>query len=227
MGIKEPFWYDGRVERAKFAAHVFHEYFDSSVLDVGCWERDLEDELSTDIDYTGIDIAGDPDMVINLEEEKLERFDSNEYKTICCLDVLEHIDNIYEVFDDICRVASDYAIISLPNNYMMRDMKESLLTGQTVSGKFYGLPSEKPEDRHKWFFNYQQAKQFVNSRAKKNNATIIEQVDYPEDVSFTKIEKFKRFVFRTVTAPIYGKEGYNNLLVSTLWIVIDTSNHKQ
>lgn len=222
--MNEPFWYNGRVERAEFAADVFDEYFESSVLDVGCWKRDLESQLPVNTQYTGIDIAGDPDIHVNLEEEKLERFDQNQYETIACLDVLEHIENIHEVFDDICRVASDYAIISLPNNYMMRDIKKALLTGQTVSRKFYGLPPEKPEDRHKWFFNYQQAKSFMNRRAQQNNATVIEQVDYPEDVPFTKMEKFKRFVFRTLTAPFYGKEGYDNLLVSTLWVVLDTSN---
>jgi 2-polyprenyl-3-methyl-5-hydroxy-6-metoxy-1,4-benzoquinol methylase len=224
VNIREPFWYNGRDERAEFAAHVFYEYFGSSVLDVGCWKQDLKDELPNKKQYTGIDIAGDPDIKINLEEKKLEHFNQNQFETIACLDVLEHIDNIHEVFDDICRVASDYAILSLPNNYMMNDMKKSILTGQTVSNKFYGLPPEEPEDRHKWFFNYIQAKKFIYKRAKKNNAKIIGQVNYPEDVPLTIIEKFKRIVFRAVTAPFYGKGGYNNLLVSTLWVVLDTSN---
>jgi len=224
MTSAEPFWYSGRDERAEFAVQIFQDYFGDSVLDVGCWKRDLEKELDDGINYTGIDIAGDPDIVVDLEKEALSRFETNEFETIACLDVLEHLDNIHEVFDDLCRVSSNYVLISLPNNYMMRDMKTSLLTGQTVSREFYGLPGEKPDDRHKWMFNYEQAKSFVEYRSNKNSSKVAKVIQYPEDVPFTFSEKVKRILFRTITAPFYGQEGYNNLLVSTLWAVVDTSN---
>jgi hypothetical protein len=224
MSFGKPFWYNGRDERAEFAAEVFCDYINNSVLDVGCWKRDLEDELPDDFNYTGIDIAGDPDIVVDLEREGLSQFDRNQFDTVVCLDVLEHLENIHEVFDDICRIASNYALISLPNNYMMRHLKRGLLTGKTVTGKFYGLPPKEPEDRHKWFFNYEQAKTFVIERGKTNNAPLVKTFDYPEDLSFTLIERFKRVIFRGITAPFYGKRGYNNMLVSTLWAVLDTSN---
>lgn len=221
-GVK-PFWYSGRSDRAEFTSRVFRGYIADSVLDVGCWEQYLETELPNSVSYTGVDIAGSPDYVIDLEEDLLSRFADGEFETVVCTDVLEHIDNIHETFDDLCRVAEKYVIISLPNNYMLRDLKTSLLTGRTVDRKFYGLPPKPPEDRHKWFFNYEQAKRFVEQRAKRNDAAVERIVKYPEDVPFTAMERFKRLVFRALTAPFYGESGYNNMVVSTLWAVLDTS----
>jgi hypothetical protein len=35
--------------------------------------------------------------------------------------------------------------------------------------RYYGLPLEKPDDRHRWFYGYDEAIEFISYRAKKNN----------------------------------------------------------
>lgn len=91
--------------------------------------------------------------------------DKNFHVTIS-IDVLEHLDNIHEIFDELCRVSQKYVIISLPN--VMAQFKVSMITGKNDL-KFYGLPVDKPSDRHKWFFNYEQAFNFIKKQAIKNN----------------------------------------------------------
>ncbi len=59
------------------------------------------------IKYVGVDIIGDPDIMINLERDKLKIFDDNNFHTVICTEVLEHLDHIHEVFDELCRVAKN------------------------------------------------------------------------------------------------------------------------
>jgi len=100
---------------------------------------------------------------------------NNSFDCVLCLDVLEHVENIHEVFDEICRVANRHAIISLPNAYA--EFWQMLRLGDyshNASLKFYGLPLERPIDRHKWFFSYEEAEKFVIYRAAKNKMRILQ-----------------------------------------------------
>jgi len=89
---------------------------------------------------------------------------------------LEHLDNLHEVFDDLCRVSNKYIIISLPNNWI--NFKFALIRNEGFF-KYYGLPIDPPKDRHKWFFNYIQAYNFIKERGLRNNFEIIYLLPLP------------------------------------------------
>lgn len=40
--------------------------------------------------------------------------------------------------------------------------------------KFYGLEPEKESDRHKWFFSFSEANNFIKERSEKNNFKVID-----------------------------------------------------
>jgi hypothetical protein len=84
--------------------------------------------------------------------------------------------------------------------------------------KFYGLPVEKPDDRHKWFFSTQEAKNFIKYRARKNNMEIIQI--HLEGGGTPKTNIIKRlilkFVFKKYLKLLYNK----NLYSGTLWVVL-------
>jgi len=157
--------FEDREGRAKFLSKIFGKYLKISILDVGCGDRFLKKYLSNDIKYVGVDINKNADVVINLEEDRLTKFDDRSFYNIICTDVLEHLENIHEIFDDLCRISQKYIIISLPNCWTKFSL--SLITG-IVDNKYYGLPVEKPLDRHKWFFNYNDALKFLKERGKIN-----------------------------------------------------------
>lgn len=162
--------YDDRKGRARFILNHFQGIFDASetVLDVGCDDNRLKPDLGNKV--TGIDIWGTPDYIVNLEEEKLSRFDSDSFDVLVCTDVLEHIDNLYDVLDDMLRVSKDKVIISLPNcAHIFRILP---VVFGISSGKFYGLPIDPPGDRHKWFFNWKELSKFFNTYAERNNLQI-------------------------------------------------------
>lgn len=156
--------------RAKFIATHFKEILDqsTSILDVGCSDNDLKDIVGNKT--FGIDIGGKPDKFLDLEKECLSPFRDNQFNLSVCTEVLEHIDNFYEVLDDLCRVSENRVIISLPN---CPDIWKTLRIFFTqTTGKFYGLPLEKPADRHKWFFSWKEIDRFFENYAAKHNYRI-------------------------------------------------------
>jgi len=206
--------YNSREERAKFISVIFKKYLINSVLDVGCSNKTLKQWLSDDIKYVGVDVAGQPDFRVDLEKEKLQMFSDRSFQAVVCTEVLEHIENIHEIFDELCRVSNKYIIISLPNNWV--NFKFSLISGKNEQ-KFYGLPLEKPLDRHKWFFNYDQAFNFIKFRAERNNFNIKHQFTIPMIYNNLKFHIFNLFF------KFYYKNQFrtNNLFVSSLWVLLE------
>jgi len=167
-------------DRSSKAEYVWRKYEPilrgKRILDVGADERHLARFLDADAEYWGIGLGGSPDQIVDLEKEPL-MFEDNSYDTVICLDVLEHIENTHSVFDQLCRIAKEHVIISLPNPwrafYVMMTTRD-YQTGKPL--KFYGLPTEKPDDRHKWFFSADEAMRYIRDRATLNNMQLL-QID--------------------------------------------------
>jgi len=208
--------YTNREERYAFISKTFNKYIKNSVLDVGCSEGYLKNYLTNDIKYVGIDIAGKPDFIVDLEKDKLSMFEDKSFFLVICTEVLEHLDNIYEIFDELARVSKKYIIISLPNSWFL--FKFPLIQGNSKKDfKFYGLPKEKPLDRHKWFFNYDQALEFVKYRAEKNNYLIKTTFPIP-----TFYNNLRTSIFDLIFRIYYRKNyGYNNLHYLYLWALLE------
>jgi len=154
-------------EMGKFLGVIraFPEIWSGKVLDVGCRSGLLKKALSDEgceIEYCGLDIHPPADVIADLA--KGLPFDNNSFDVVVALDVLEHIDDIHRAFDEVCRVARKFVVLTLPNVYELRGRIKFLL-GLPLSGK-YGLPLDSPSDRHRWLFSFVEARRFVQSRAK-------------------------------------------------------------
>lgn len=196
-----------REHRSRFVASRFAKYLDGSVLDVGCFEAPLRD-LLTSGSYTGIDMAGKPDVVIDLEKAGRLPFEDRSFRCVLCIDVLEHLDSLHSVFEELVRIASDYVIVSLPNCWC--DARRPIEKGK---GHFehYGLPLQKPKDRHKWFFGLSEAREFVEGKAAEFGLQI-------DDMFIT--EKPRNPVLRMIRRIMYSQTAYQNRYCGTLWTVL-------
>jgi len=200
-------YYKNRDERSKWITERFKKEFENSitVLDVGCYTKELKKYLSEDTSYTGIDIAGSPDLSINLETIEKLPFKSNFFDIVVCADVLEHLENIHLIFDELCRVSSKYVIITLPNpisginRYILKKIYATDLEAKKRFGKYlkyYGLPLERPEDRHKWFFSYEDVVDFIRYRSNKfdfdvqiiENNLMYEKFTFPKNLMINVIK---------------------------------------
>lgn len=199
--------FPSRKDRGIFVARRFEKYLRQSILDVGCYEAPLR-ELLRAASYTGVDMAGNPDIELNLEKVERLPFEDNSFDTVICVDVLEHLDNLHSVFADLVRVSKQYIIVSLPNCW--RDARCPIERGRGGFGH-YGLPAEKPLDRHKWFFSLTQARKFIEAKAKEFGLEAEEMI---------VAEQPKNILVRGLRRIRYGKKSYQNRYAQTLWTVL-------
>ena len=142
-------------QRYLLLADHFKSYLSGTILDVGSRDAAIRDILGPQC--TLIDKDGTDAIPFDWEKAPLP-FPDNSFDTVVCLDTLEHIENIHEGFHDLVRVSQKYVVISLPNVWR-KTLKQFLMGYSTLAS--YGLPLEKPDDRHKWFFSTEDIENFM------------------------------------------------------------------
>lgn len=214
--------YNSRESKSEYVLDKYQSLFTEKVLDVGADAMYLKKKItSLGGNYLGVGYGDGIDIELNLEKFPLP-FKDNEFETVICLDVLEHLENIHMIFDELCRIASKNIVISLPNPWS--DFFTTLRVGDhsdKESIKFYGLPTEKPSDRHRWFFNEKEAYDFVSYRSNKNGWNLV-QFDSEGDQKKMGGNSLKGFVGRSLLKSIFrtdiDKLGLHH---STLWFTLE------
>jgi hypothetical protein len=214
--------FNSRSTKAKYVFDKYSELFQNSVLDVGADAMYLKPLIeSSSSRYVGIGYGEDIDFSLNLEEVPFP-FDNNSFETVICLDVLEHLENIHAVFDDLCRISNESIVISLPNPIagafgVLRNNDYS--EDQCI--KFYGLPIDKPVDRHRWFFTERESINFITKRAKINGFSVV-QIDSRGDDSPLGGKGLKGYVIRKLMKMVFRNDiedlGLNH---GTTWFVLE------
>jgi|SRR3989344_3319133 len=209
--------------RKSKAVAVYKKYkaiLKGDVLDVGADQLYLKKYLPVGVNYTGIGLGNHRDLVkVDLEKSKIP-YKDNSFDCVLCLDVLEHVDNIHEVFDELCRVSRKWIIISLPNPWAelvgtIRSKKYS----KKKYMKFYGLPVEREEDRHKWFFSSTEAQNFIKYRSNKNKFKINELLVTNDVSRFAPIQSFR---IKLAKVLLFRKDlDLNDLYSNTLWWILE------
>jgi hypothetical protein len=165
--------YWGRDEKARHVARRYGKYFLNSVLDVGCDQKQLRDAIGRpDLRYVGVDRSAPADLCVDLEKQTIPVSD-DEFDTVLCLDALEHLDGIHAAVADLVRCTRRFLIISLPNNWF--GVYDYMLRGYGIP-RFYGLPISYPDDRHRWFFNFDDADCFLQCCAERHRLRIVERI---------------------------------------------------
>ena len=202
--------FNKRVKRIQYLAEHFGRYLNGRALDVGCDAATLRDMLPAGCSYTGVDIGGDPDITLNLEEIERLPFDDGAFDVVVCTDVLEHLNNLHLVFQELVRVSNRYLIISLPNNWASARRAIARGSGQIAH---YGLPLTPPPDRHKWFFSLSDAREFLEGQAGLLSLSAVEMriADRPRP-------GILRALLRLFTP---SRECYLNRYAHTLWAVLE------
>lgn len=78
------------------------------------------------------------------------------------------------MFDELCRVGRDRVIVSLPNP--VGNLIGEIFRGGLGRMKYYGLPVDPPGDRHRWFFGFEEAAEFLVVRGRRRGFEV-EQLD--------------------------------------------------
>ncbi len=222
--FKTDFRYTDRQSKGEYVWRKYQSILQGQILDVGADECHLRPFLPSGTQYTGIGLGGKPDLEINLEKEKIP-FPDNHFDCVLCLDVLEHVENIHTLFDDLCRVSRRHVVISLPNAwadfYNMLRLREY---APNRPMKFYNLPLEPPQDRHKWFFSLDEANKFVEYRAAKNQMRVIQMDNEAFTCDPIEIDGWgwRGFLRRQARHFLYRQNlNHDNLFTMGLWAVLE------
>lgn len=214
--------YNDRSQKAEYVFEKYGSILKGRILDVGADRGYLKALIGSQGGYTGVDIGGHADMIIDLEKDTIP-FPDNHFDTVLCLDVLEHLDSIHRTFDELCRVSRKYVIISLPNSY--RDflgMAFGRPSDKQINFKYYGLPVEKPEDRHKWFFSSSDAQAFIQGRGARNGMEVIQMDSEGSEGAKTKSGALKRFALNIASKGLCVVP--TDLYFKTTWAVLEKTN---
>lgn len=183
------------------------QYVNGRILDMGSREDHIKELLGKSC--VQLD-KNNPDLPVFDWEKSPLPFADGSIDTVVCMDTLEHINDIHTALNDIFRVSKRNVVISLPNCW--RKTWSKFLRGYG-SGASYGLPPEKPHDRHKWFFTSEDIDNFIAYNAKKNGWRVDRVVYHAPQTRF-----WHKVVFPIMTtiAPVYMK----NLLVETVFYAL-------
>ena len=218
--------YNSRESRHAFVASRFKPYLSGSILNIGGGGKKHLLKYLNPKEYLELDIDGDPDIKVNLDLQYPLLIDDNNFDTVLCTDVLEHLEHFHRVFNEILRISKKYIIISLPNalniipNYL-RELEYQPSDGSTAGdyfglySKFYGLPKKTPLDRHRWFFTYSEASDFFK---------------YHEAYKYRIIEEFavglggstiKGKCTRKLLKIFINDKKFKNLFATAYWCVLE------
>ncbi len=226
MRDKYKITYNNRDERNAFIARELGGYLGKSILNIGGGgKHHLKKYLSNNTIYTELDIDGAPDLKIDLEKDLPIQIADNSYNTIVCTDVLEHLDNLHEVFAELVRITDGYIIISLPNpiNDSLAYLKNKTYKSSAPDKrkkfgkyiKYYGLPYVRPPDRHKWFFGYTDAEEFFIYNAKRYNLDICEMFPIQPTAGILRFN-FIKLIIRL----LLGDEVAKNIFATSFWVIL-------
>jgi hypothetical protein len=213
--------YSSRQERSQFAYREYQKYFGSSVLDVCGFQGGLGKVFPGN--YVNVDMDSRADYVLNLDAIEKLPFPKAAFDTVVCTDGLEHLENIHGIFDEMCRVAKQSVIISMPNawinvRYMIGGLKEqfSKHRPRRLLDRHWILPVDKPEDRHRWFYSLTEADALIGTRGSRMGFEVVEynpHVVYKNGFSLSG-------VLRAIHKTLWSQEDFVNLYAWVGWWVL-------
>lgn len=157
------------LNRTEYVAKKLGKLNGDKILDIGCREMILREYLQGSFNYFGLDYisskSSDPNFINHNLEEGLPK-NLIEIDTIVALDVLEHIENIHDVYKDFFNITKKTVVVALPNMAYYK-FRINFLTKGILSGK-YIFSEKKILDRHRWIPNYQSIDKFIYNNTPPN-----------------------------------------------------------
>ncbi len=193
--------------RYKAAHKRFPEAFKGSVGDIGDRNGSINQFVEGNV------------ATVDKNNESLDTFDwdasllpyaDGQFDSVFCLDTLEHITDIHTRFADLLRVTKKYAVVSLPNCW--RKTPREMIGGRSIRAS-YGLPVEKPMDRHRWYMNTEEIEDFLFYNAAKNGFDV-------EGVLYHLPRIARWHYVLSALRPIIPERYFKNFFIANVFVLL-------
>jgi 2-polyprenyl-3-methyl-5-hydroxy-6-metoxy-1,4-benzoquinol methylase len=156
------------LDRNQFVARKLGKLNNQIILDIGCRDQVFKKSLLGNFEYIGVDYDTENENTefINHNLEQGLPKQIGKIDIINAMDVLEHVENIHDIFNECLEKSEQKVAIALPNMAYYKFRLAFLFSGE-ISGK-YIFHSKKIIDRHRWFTTYYNNINFVKTNTPKN-----------------------------------------------------------
>jgi len=222
--------YTDRRSRHEYISQKYKKYIKGNIINIGGGGHKHLKQFVNISSYTELDIAGNPDLKIDLDNVFPLPINSNSYDTVICTEVLEHLEEFHRVFEELLRISKKYIIISVPNalisyrSYFLRKKYygDSGIAGKDVGmyKKYYGLPLVKPADRHRWFFSFTEAEYYFMENQKLGYKII------NQDATGKSASSILGKLIRWGIKQVVSINLFKDLFYSSYWVVLEKINEE-
>jgi SAM-dependent methyltransferase len=179
------------MSRLYYASETLQRLGSRSVLDVGCRTCELADLLDQTVAYAGADLVADVNGRVKYVGDICTLQIKDQFDAVVALDILEHLENPWAVFDVLVASARRHLVVSLPNCY---DLKSRIrfLAGGPLGGK-YAFRTNEFGDRHRWLMNRAEIVSFYEEMARKHDLRLqVSDLTYGQGGHSTVSSRFGR-----------------------------------
>ena len=169
------------------ATRVLPNYPSDSILDVGCGDGVVGENLPAVCHYTGLDINDaciyeqrhDNPNVRYVKSSEIPELMKREgpWDTVLLLDVIEHTRGFTPLFELAMR-CSKRVVVSLPNELFILD-RLRMLAGQELNAHSLDLINQPEGFKHQYIINIDKARAILNELASCNGFHLSEEVLRP------------------------------------------------
>ena len=157
------------LDRIEFITNKLSKLNGDTILDLGCRDMILKKFLKGNFEYYGVDNYDLNQFDNSYIQHNLEKGLPNNIKSsdiVVALDVLEHIENIHEIYSQLFNI-SKKVVIALPNMAYYKFRLNFLFRG-ILSNKYIFSEKKKIIDRHRWIPNYKSIEKFIEFNTPNN-----------------------------------------------------------
>lgn len=155
------------MNRVEIAARLIAKKKIAHILDVGCRDNTLKSFLPDNINYDGNDLfQNENNGVKYVGDISSVEIPAGIYDGVVAIDILEHTDDPYSVFENMVEISSRFLFVGLPNTYDLKGRWQVLFGKRNDKYRFH---SHNVLDRHRWMMHYDDIVAFYEVRAREFN----------------------------------------------------------
>tara|TARA_B100000683_G_scaffold269390_1_gene306341 strand:- start:1625 stop:2329 length:705 start_codon:yes stop_codon:yes gene_type:complete len=156
---------------AFYAQNIVQKLDIDSVIDIGCADGVVQQNLSAHINYAGYDAnagiydeADNPDITYHPVEQSSFDFVKEEADAVLLFDVLEHTLGFVPYFETAMEWAKKYVVVSLPNEFNFR-IRAGFVRGKDIPCHGLQMVNTDGGHRHLWLVNPESATRVLQKSA--------------------------------------------------------------